>query len=120
MVVHVRRIQPGVKCQRDAPVDADGRIEDAVQVTERHRTLGHLVDDKVQRVALQVEQHADGTAGGDSALDAPLVDRVVLEPGPLPVDVHREALIVLTCRDDKTNAHKLARQGSPGETNSRP
>lgn len=98
MVIHTRRIDGRMQRQRDTAIDAHRRIEYAVQIAERNRTLRHFVDQKAERMPLQIEQNADRAAGRDAALDAALVHGVVLEPGALPVDVHGEAFVVFACR----------------------
>lgn len=80
VAVHMRRIEAGVKCQCDATINTDGRIEDAIQISERDRPLRHLVDDEVQRVALEIQKHADGAAGGDSSFHSTFVYGIMLEP----------------------------------------
>lgn len=94
MIIHARRIDGRMQRQRNATIDTDRRIEDAVQITERNRTLRHFVDQKAERMPFQIEQNANGAAGRDAALDATLVNGIVLEPGALPIDVHGEAFVI--------------------------
>lgn len=98
MEVHSRSIDRRVQRQRDTAINADGRIENAVQVAERNRTLGHFVDQEAERVALQIEQYTDGAARCDAPFDATFVDRIVLEPGSLAIDVHGETFVVFAWR----------------------
>lgn len=94
MVIHARRIDGRVQRQRDAAIDANGRIENAIQIAERNRTLRHFVDQKTERVSFQIQQNANRAARRDATLDASLVHRIVLKPRSLPIDVHGETFVV--------------------------
>lgn len=56
--------------------------------------MWHFVYQKAERVPFQVEQNADRAAIANATFDAPFVQRIVLEPGPLLIDVHCEAFVV--------------------------
>lgn len=96
-VVRVRgRVQGRMQRHGHASVDAHRGVEHAVQVVEGDGALGLLVDVEAELVPVQVEQHPHRGARLDAALAALRVGVAVQEPGPLPVDVHRPALVVLS------------------------
>lgn len=78
----------------DATIDTDSRIEDPIEISECYGTLWHLIDQKTQRVPLQIQQHSDGAARCDAALHATLVYGIVLEPRALSIDIHGKGLLI--------------------------
>lgn len=104
-VIHLRGIQSRMHGQCDATIDTDRRIENPVQISECYGTLWHLIDQKTERMPLQIQQHADGAARGDAALDATLVYRIVLEPRALSIDIHGEGLLIFAWKREKINIH---------------
>ncbi len=81
----------------DVAVEADGRVEDAVQSGKRDRAVRLLVHVEGQRVLVEVKQHADDAVDANAALHPVGVLPAVDEPAALVVNVHSPAFVVFTC-----------------------
>lgn len=82
----------------DSPVETDGGVKHAVEVSEGDRALWFFVYEEREGVLVEVEQDANGGAHMDAPLDSLFVSTCVLEPGALTVNVHGPALVIFSYR----------------------
>lgn len=96
MIIHLRRIQTCMKCHSNVSIETDGWIKNSIQITKCDRTLWHLVHKKGKGMTIQIQSNSHRAAAWNSTFDPTFMNRVVLEPRPLSVNVHRVSFIVFT------------------------